>query len=331
MSRESVLALLSAHEGEYLSGEQISRELGVSRAAVWKAVSALRREGFAVDARTGLGYRLSAAPDVLTEAAVRCCLAPTRAVGRELHCFATLDSTNSYLKRLGAQGACDGCAALADEQTAGRGRRGRSFSSEAGCGVYLSVLLRPQVDAQRLLPLTGLAAVAVCRAVERVAPVEVQIKWTNDLLLGGKKLCGILTELAVEGETGSLEYVVVGAGVNVNNTRFPDELAGLATSLYAHTGKKISRAALAAAMLEELDTLYGALLCGSTADYLDEYRRRCVGIGREARLMWREAQEKVTVLGVDDEMGLIVRHADGTQETIRTGEVSVRGLYGYAE
>lgn len=263
--------------------------------------------------------------------AVRSLLGTHTLVGRELHCFSVLDSTNSYLKRLGAQGACDGCAALADEQTAGRGRQGRSFASEAGCGVYLSVLLRPQLDAQRLLPLTGLAAVAVCRAIERTAPVEVQIKWTNDLLLGGKKLCGILTELGLGGASAAVQYVVVGAGVNVNNARFPDELAGLATSLYAHTGQKISRAALAAAMLEELDTMYAALTAGRTADYLDEYRRRCVSIGREARLLWREAQENVTVLGVDDELGLIVQHADGTRETIRTGEVSVRGLYGYAE
>lgn len=269
--------------------------------------------------------------DALTEDEVRRYLHETRTVGSELHCFFSLDSTNSFLKRLGAEGARDGAVAIADAQTAGRGRRGRSFSSEGGCGVYLSVLLRPRVALSRLLPLTGLAAVAICRAVERVAAVEVHIKWTNDLLLGDKKLCGILTELSVDGETGALQYVVLGAGVNVNNGHFDGELADIATSLRAYTGEKISRAALAAAMLEELDALYGALLAGDTADYLAEYRRRCVNIGREAKLLWRETNETVYVLGVDDELGLVVRHADGTCETVRSGEASVRGLYGYAE
>lgn len=331
MSKESVLALLCAETGAYLSGEEISHTLGVSRAAVWKAVSALRREGFAIEARTGRGYRLSVAPDVLSETEVRRHLLPTHTVGRTLHCFEEIDSTNSYLKRIGAEGAEDGTTAIADAQTTGRGRRGRSFLSEPGCGVYFSVLLRPQIETERLLPLTGLAAVAICRAVERVAPVEVQIKWTNDLLLGGKKLCGILTELAVEGETGALQYVVLGAGVNVNNEHFDGELAGLATSIYAYTGQKIARAALAAAMLEECDKLYAALLADETAEYLAEYRRRCVSIGREARLLWRDETETVLVLGVDDALGLVVQHDDGTTETIRTGEVSVRGLYGYAE
>lgn len=269
--------------------------------------------------------------DMLTEDEVRRHLRKVRTVGGELHCFATLDSTNSYLKRLGAEGARDGTVVIADAQTAGRGRRGRSFSSEGGCGVYLSVLLRPRVELSRLLPLTGLAAVAICRAVERVAAVEVGIKWTNDLLLGGKKLCGILTELSVDGETGEPQYVVLGAGVNVNNARFDGELADIATSLRAYTGQTIDRAALAAAMIEELDALYHALLANDTADYLADYRRRCVNIGREAKLLWRETNETVQVLGVDDALGLVVRHADGTCETVRSGEASVRGLYGYAE
>lgn len=269
--------------------------------------------------------------DPVDEQAVRRFLSPGCPVGGTLHCFASVDSTNSFLKRIAADGAPHGTAALADEQTAGRGRRGRSFTSGAGCGVYLSVLLRPRLSAQQLLPLTGFAAVAVCRAVERIAPVDVQIKWTNDLLLGGKKLCGILTELALGGEGGAPQYVVLGAGVNVNNPRFDGELDGLAASLRTHTGKTYPRAALAAAMLEEIGALVGAMEAHAAGDYLDDYRRRCVNIGREARLLWRDTQETVRVLAVDDELGLVVRHGDGRTETVRSGEASVRGLYGYAE
>lgn len=333
MSRDTVLKLLQSSGGAYVSGEAVSEALGVSRAAVWKAVDALRREGYEIESRKNRGYRLVSAPDSLSEAAIRACLGETMRVGRTLCCFERIDSTNAYLKRAAADGAADGTAAAADEQTGGRGRRGRSFLSPAGKGVYLSVLLRPEVEPARLLPLTGFVAVAVCSAVERVAGVRPQIKWTNDLVLGGKKLCGILTELSVEGESGALQYAVVGIGVNVAHTRedFAGELESVATSLAIETGRPISRAALAAAMLEELDGLYDALLRGDTRAYLDAYRRDCLTVGREVRLLWQDAQERVRAVDVDDELGLVVIRGDGSRDVIRTGEVSVRGLYGYTE
>ena len=244
-----------------------------------------------------------------------------------------MDSTNSYLKRIAAEGAPDGAVAVADEQTAGRGRRGRSFSSGPGRGVYLSALLRPQLAPEKILPLTALGAVAACDAVERTCGVRPQIKWTNDLVLNGKKLSGTLTELSLEGESGALQYAVIGIGVNCNNASedFPPELREVATSLYLETGKRVQRAALAAALIEELDKLYAALQSGDTASYLTAYRRDCLTLGREVQLLWQDVKEKVTALDVDDQFGLVVRRADGTVETIRTGEVSVRGLYGYVE
>lgn len=333
MSKEAIFSILSAHTGEYLSGESISQSLGVSRAAVWKGVNALRRDGYVIEAHTGLGYRLASSPDVLSEREVRSSLAHARVLGSELHCLATVDSTNSYLKRLAAENAPDGTVAIAEEQTAGRGRRGRSFSSHAGQGVYLSALLRPKIPPERLLPLTALAAVAACDAVERVAHVRPQIKWTNDLVLNGRKLSGTLTELSLEGESALVEYAVVGIGINCTQTRadFPSELRDTATSLYLETGRRVRRAALAAALIEELDRLCDALRTGDTARYLAAYRRDCVNLGREVQLLWRDVSERVTALDVDEEFGLVVRHADGRVETIRTGEVSVRGLYGYVE
>ena len=333
MSRKTVLELLKGADGAYLSGEEMCEMLGVSRAAVWKAVNALRRDGWEIEAVTGRGYRLLGEPDKLDRESVLAHLGRTAVVGRRLDCMASIDSTNSYLKRIAADGAPDGTVAVADEQTGGRGRRGRSFSSPPGKGIYLSALLRPACAASELMTLTGFVAVAMCSAIERTAKVRPQIKWTNDLVLGGKKLCGILTELSVEGESGALQYAIPGIGVNVAQEQedFPGELRTIATSLFLQTGRRVSRAALAAAMIEELDRLYAALRSGDTADYLARYRSDCLTIGREVQLLWRDASERVRALGVDDELGLIVRRADGREETIRTGEVSVRGLYGYVE
>ena len=314
MSKEKIFALLSAQAGDFVSGEDISAQLGISRAAVWKAVGALRRDGYTIEAQTGLGYRLADSPDVLSERELRRRLGETKIVGRTLDCFESVDSTNSYLKRIAAEGAPDGAVAVADEQTAGRGRRG-------------------QLAPEKILPLTALGAVAACDAVERTCGVRPQIKWTNDLVLNGKKLSGTLTELSLEGESGALQYAVIGIGVNCNNASedFPPEIRDVATSLYLETGKRVQRAALAAALIEELDKLYAALQSGDTASYLTAYRRDCLTLGREVQLLWQNVKEKVTALDVDDQFGLVVRRADGTVETIRTGEVSVRGLYGYVE
>lgn len=333
MSKKIVLQLLRENKGEFVSGEAISAKLGITRAAIWKAVSALRREGCVIEASTGRGYRLIRLPDRLDEQSIRACLGGLQIVGTTLRCFDSIDSTNSYLKREAAQGAPDGMVAVADEQTGGRGRRGRSFQSPSGKGIYLSVLMRPQLSPKALMPLTGLGAVAVCNAVERVCSVRPRIKWTNDLVLGGKKLCGILTEVSLEGESGALQYAVMGIGVNVLHEKqdFDGEVAEIATSLALETGKSVSRASLAAAMIEELDALYSALCSGETAPYLARYRSDCLTIGHEVQLLWQDVKEKVFALDVDNDLGLIVRRADGTLDTIRTGEVSVRGLYGYVE
>ena len=331
MGKETVLALLLREKGHFVSGEAVSAELGITRAAIWTSISALRAQGYEIDAVTGRGYCLKSLPDTLTEQTVRSYLGPVETVGKRIDCFDSIDSTNAYLKRIALDGAPDGTVAVAAEQTSGRGRRGRSFQSAAGKGVYLSILLRPKLAPSQLMPLTGLIAVAMSRAVDRVAGTHSQIKWTNDLILNGRKLCGILTELSVEGETGELQYVVAGIGFNVSQREedFDGEVSKIATSILRETGRLISRAELSAAMIEELDALYTALRSGETSGYLDEYRRRCVTIGREVQLLWQDTKEKVTALDVDEEFGLIVRRENGTVETVRTGEVSVRGLYGY--
>ena len=331
-SREAVLSLLR-NEGAFLSGEEISRRLGLSRTAVWKAVDVLRREGYEIEARTGLGYRLTAAPDALTEAEIRSFLGETAVVGRELRCFAELDSTNNYLKTQTA--APDGTAAVADSQTAGRGRMDRSFQSPKGRGIYLSVLLRPPLPPDRLPPVTALAGVAVCAAVERVCGVRPGLKWPNDPVLNGKKLCGILTEMSLEAETGRVQSLVLGIGVNVGQgpEDFSPEVREMATSLLQALGQPVSRPRLTAALLEELDRAYAALLAGDLSAYLAAYRRDCVNLGKTVQLIPFGGGERETAqaVDVDGEFSLVIRGSGGRERTVRSGEVSVRGLWGYAD
>ena len=334
MSRETVLALLRQREGDFVSGGEISRRLGLSRAAVWKSVDALRREGYEVEARTGRGYRLLAAPDVLTEAEIRRFLGGTRTVGRRLVCLTETDSTNLRAKQLAAEGAADGTVVIADRQTAGRGRLGRSFDSPAGQGIYLTALLRPPLPPERLAPATAMAGAAVCRAVERVCGLSPGLKWPNDPVLDGRKLCGILTELSLEGETGRVDHVALGIGINVlqGPEDFPPEIRETATSLAQALGRPVSRPALAAELIREIDRLCAALLAGDTAPYLAEYRRRCVNLGRTVRLLTPGGGgETAEALDIGEDFGLVVRTADGTVRTVRSGEVSVRGLYGYTD
>ena len=328
MSQQRVCRALQ-ESGDYLSGQELSRTLGISRAAVWKAVEALRRQGYDIEARTGRGYRLIGAPDLLSRETVEQYLHRTR---ENLHVLETVDSTNSFCRRLALEGTPDGTAVLADCQTAGRGRRGRSFQSPAGKGLFFSVLWRPDCAPEELLPLTALSAVAVCRAIQRVTGVRPQIKWPNDLVLGGRKLAGILTEMALEGESGEISHVVVGIGINVHQKKedFQGEVGEIATSLDRELGGSVCRGQLAAALLEEMDFLRREVLL-APEKWLETYRSACLNIGRDVQLLRGEERQRVRAVAVDEQFGLVVRHEDGQVETVRSGEVSVRGLYGYAE
>lgn len=332
MSKDKVYQLLRQSGGDHLSGEEISRRLGISRAAVWKAVDALRKAGYTIDARSGLGYALVEAPDALTEREVRRCMDEREISCARLHCFDEVDSTNSFLKREAMAGAPHGTVAVANCQTGGRGRMSRVFQSPRDRGVYLSILLRPNLSPAELMPVTALTAVAMCDAVEAACGLRPRIKWTNDLVVKGRKLAGILTEMALEGETGLVQYLVMGTGVNVLHTPedFSPEVAAMATSLRQELGISVSRPVLAAEMIRAFNRL-GEDLGGDYSRYLADYRRDCVTIGKQVQLLWQDRRETVEALDVDDQFGLVVRHEDGHTEVIRSGEVSVRGMYGYVE
>ena len=231
-----------------------------------------------------------------------------------------VDSTNTRIKQLAAQGAPDGTVYIAAAQSAGRGRNGRTFLSPPG-GLYLSMLLRPGCSAEEALSITPMAAVAACRAVKQVCGLLCGIKWPNDVVLGGKKLCGILTEASTDKDG---LFLVPGIGVNVNTEEFPPELRPVAGSLFLHSGKKTELEDLSRALIHQMDELYAAWKVEKNA-FLEEYRALCVNTGREVLVGDRPAK----ALGIAEDYSLLVEYPDGTKENIACGEVSVRGLYGY--
>ncbi|MBQ9165785.1 MAG: biotin--[Oscillospiraceae bacterium] len=254
----------------------------------------------------------------------------TYEIGKHLELFDRIDSTNSYLKREALRGLPHGAVALAESQTGGRGRLGRSFSSPEGKGIYCSVLLRPNVPPVEAVDLTSYTAVALCDGIEKVTGSRPRIKWTNDLVMGGKKICGVLCEMSIAPD-GSLQHVVIGFGVNVNQTpdEWPEELKAIAGSVSEVVGHEVLREKLTAELLNSLDEVYHNWLLGKREGYLEQYRKDCLTLGREIKVIRAGREEAAFAEDIDEGFGLIVRHPDGRRETVTSGEVSVRGLYGY--
>jgi len=246
-----------------------------------------------------------------------------------LHCLSSTGSTNDDLKALARQGAPHGTAVLAGHQTGGHGRLGRNFHSPEGMGIYLSILLRPDCPPAELMHLTCAAAVAMCDAVEQAAGFRPGIKWTNDLVYGRKKLGGILTELGLSPK-GTVDFAVIGIGINCRQKEedFPADIRGIAGSLNMVTGKENPPAILAAAMLEALHRM-DSILLDEKAALLDQYRKDCVTVGQEISVVRGDDIRHGTALSVDESGALVVRYADGTTEAVNSGEVSIRGMYGY--
>lgn len=317
-TKDHVVAALRRADG-YLSGEELSRSLGMSRAAVNVAAQALRKDGYPIQSATNRGYFLAPCQRRMNGGELLALLPPGFAERVE-YCD-TVDSTNARLHALSLAGAPDGTVLVANEQTAGRGRMGRHFESPRGSGLYMSLLLRPGCAPKDAAELTAQAAVAAARAVEPFVGERVGIKWVNDLLLHGKKICGILTEATVEDDR--LTGVIIGVGVNVRGrAALSPEVQKIASTLEDESNRKISRVQLAAAVI----TALFAMADGSRTEDFADYRARCVTLGKEVCFGGRTAFAE----DILEDYGLVVRHSDGRRETLRSGEISVRGLYGYA-
>ena len=316
MLKDVILAYLTG--GEYVSGEMIARQNNVTRNAVWNAVRQLRAQGYEIDSATNSGYRLVRQPDILDREEILSGLG-VRAEEFDVILYDELDSTNCEAFGLARRGAPAGTVVIADRQTAGMGRLGRSFFSPPGCGIYMSLILRPQIPPAELPRLTSFSAVAVAQAVDRLYGMQTGIKWVNDLFLNGKKFCGILSQASFDMESGGPGIVVIGIGINVLRTQFPPELASVAGSLEELTGRRVSRSAI---IPEILTRLYVADFVNS--DYIDEYRQRSIILGKNITVNSIRDSYTAAAVEINDRAALIVRLEDGSLRTVETGDVSVR-------
>lgn len=313
--------MLEQKRGERLSGEDIAKRLGVTRSAVYKAVTLLRQEGLQIDATPGGGYCLKPEDDSLTAVGIRTLL-KTEYIGRTIRVEQTLSSTNTVMKQHWLEQP-DGFTLIAEEQTAGRGRIGRSFSSPPNTGIYLSILLHPVLPVEQIQLVTIAAAVAVAEAIEQTAGFAPQIKWVNDVLMEGRKLCGILTEANFEGESGSVHAVVVGIGVNLRpNPHWPEEIKAVAGALSEY-GKPPRRAVLAAAVLSQFERAYGLLVSDRRA-LLARYRARLCCIDRQITVSGPGGIYQARCTGLDEWGHLLVCDEAGQEQTLSSGEISIR-------
>jgi BirA family biotin operon repressor/biotin-[acetyl-CoA-carboxylase] ligase len=319
-SEELVLAFLAEAGDGFVSGEAISDKLGLSRAAVWKHVEALRGRGYRIDALPARGYRLREIPDRLTALELRPLLG-THDLGQVLHCREELPSTNDLAKELAEDGAAHGEVVVAERQTAGRGRRGRSWASPAGKNLYFSVVLRPDLPPQRAAEVTLVASVALCHAV-RQAGVEAGIKWPNDLVAGGRKLCGILTEMAADPD--QVQWVVLGVGVNLNSSPedFPPDVRDLATSVSAERGQPVPRALFAAATLSLLEEWLDRHAAEGFAPIRAEWRTLSDTLGREVRVRVDGEEVEGVAEDIDEGGALLVRSAGRRLVRVLAGDVT---------
>lgn len=313
--KDKILKALLDSKNVPISGEALAKENSVSRNAVWKAIRTLRSEGFEITSATNKGYCLVGGTDALSAAAVSCYL-ENRSL--KVLTFDSIDSTNSEAKRIAGDNVTEPVLILAETQTGGRGRMGRSFFSPAKTGLYMSYLYRPEGSLSDSVAVTSAAAVAVVRAIKEVAGIDSGIKWVNDIYIGSKKVCGILTEAVTDIESGTAHCVIVGIGINVTTDDFPLELRTKAGALGT---VKLDRNRLAAAVTNRLEALIKGL---PERTFIDEYRRHSLVLGKQIVYKKNGRETAATAIGIDDNGALMVRNSDGTETTLNTGEISVR-------
>lgn len=332
--KEQVLLFLEKHRDKAISGEELAGQLSVTRAAVWKAIKSLQKDGYAIEAVNNKGYTLKKAPDILSAAYIGQSL---KKAGFEIQVKAEriVSSTNTVLKQYVSEGQKEDMVLLAEEQSGGRGRRGRSFFSPEGTGLYMSLLLHPQMTPEEAAMLTTVAAAAEAEALEKVSETEVKIKWVNDVWVRNKKVSGILTEGSVSMEDGNLEYAIVGIGINIYEPKggFPEEIRDVAGAVFTNDiSRENLRNRIASEVLARFLEYYHKL---PETVYLEEYRKRSVVIGKQVRIIQPEgaripgtengaSREHALAVGIDDQCHLLVRYDDGTMESLSNGEISIK-------
>lgn len=309
---------------DFISGQEISEKLGVSRQAVWKSINALKEKGYEIQSVTNRGYRLVSSPDYLNESSLKTLL-HNKIIGKNLIVLDSVNSTNDHLKKLGNEGCENGTVVAAREQTRGKGRLGRTWQSKKDDGIAFSVLLRPNVAPSEVSAITPLAGLAVCKAIREYTKLDCVIKWPNDIIVGRKKLVGILTEMSAEFD--AVEYVITGIGINIDHTSFPEEIAFKATSLLLETGRHIDKNEFLACVLEHLENEFVKNNLELTPTALSEYTDLCATVGRSVTFQRGTRRISGMAVGVSEHGELKVMMSDGTICLVNSGEVTVQGIY----
>jgi BirA family biotin operon repressor/biotin-[acetyl-CoA-carboxylase] ligase len=318
-----ILKVLRGADGGSVSGVELSQQIGISRAAIWARIQDLRSLGYEIQAGPHVGYRLLAAPDLLHADDLLSRLGKTKIIGRDIRVFKETTSTNDVVEKLAHDGVKEGVVVFAESQTKGRGRLGRKWISPARKGLWFSVLLRPNLPPQEVTQLTVASAAALRRAIELTTSLPAEIKWPNDILVRGRKVAGILTEL--KAEVDQVGYVILGIGVDVNlgAADFPTELRKLATSLKLEGGKTVSRPSLAVAALKELDSNYGKIRAGKFEEVADEWEKHCSTIGQSVVIRAGQRQVRGRAESLGEEGALLVRTDHGHLERVVGGDVTL--------
>lgn len=329
--KSDILSLLRERK-DYVSGQQLCDQFGVSRTAVWKAVNQLKEEGYQIEAVSRKGYRLLESPDILSKNEITSRL-KTYWMGQAVYYADETTSTNIDAKRYAEEGAPHGTIVTADMQTTGRGRRGKTWASPPGSAIYMTILLKPDFMPDKASMLTLVMALSVAEAVTGTTGLDTGIKWPNDIVVNGKKVCGILTEMNMNVELDTIQYVIIGVGINVNNAsaeEFPQEIRRTATSLKIESGVQISRAALIAEVAWQFEKYYDMFVRKLDFSLLMEaYDKRLLNLGKEVKVLDPKGEYTGIARGINRTGELLVETEDGSIVEVYAGEVSVRGLYGY--
>ena len=324
--KSAILTLLRERE-DYVSGQELCERFRVSRTAVWKAIGQLKKEGYHIEAIKNRGYLLVEEQELFGQYELESRMG-TRWAGHPVTCYDVLDSTNLQAKLDAERGAGQGALVVADMQTAGRGRRGRTWSSPPGTNVYFTLILKPELTPDKASMLTPVMGLAVAEGIRGTCGLEAQIKWPNDIVMNGKKVCGMLAEMSLEQDF--IHYIVIGVGINVGLQEFPEEIADTATCLQKECGKKVPRAELIANIMKAFEEYYEAFTKqGELSGLMEQYNRLLVNNSREVKVLDPKGEFRGISKGINELGELLVEKEDGSVAAVYAGEVSVRGIYGY--
>ena len=319
-----VLKILEENKGRNISGEEIAKTLNISRTSIWKAINSLRNEGYVINAVTNKGYSLATNTDFISKEGISLYLNKSCS-DIEIYNYKTISSTNEIAKNLALSGAKHGTVVISEEQTAGKGRLGRSFYSPANTGIYMSIILRPNLTAMDSVLITTSSSVIICESIKKVTGIDCQIKWINDIYLNNKKVAGILTEASTNFESVTIDYLILGIGINFNQPKddFPDELKSIASSLFNNNNNNINRNMLCAEIISNILDMIPRI---KNYDFISEYKKRSIVLNQEIIYISSGISSKGKAININCDGSLVVEHDDGSIKILNSGEVSIRRL-----